>query len=125
MPEYEIELINPLRRFYMKPLDWVENNIIRKYINSHPVESAVHRSNISKLFIMWMVGATWWYYIQYNHNTWESNDGIKVAIACPRAWPGDPRYPIEYTRSRGEHADFSFSKRKVYLDLDSIEITPN
>lgn len=125
VPEYEIELLNPLRRFYMKPMDWVENNIIRKYFKSHPVESALIRSHIAKSFMIWLGLCGIWYNFKYCHYNWETYAGTKIVVEAPKIYPGDPRFPFKDWRTSADHADFGFSKRKVFLDLDKIELTPN
>lgn len=124
VPEYERFLINPIRRFYMKGGNWLENNIILKYITRDKLKSAYYRVNTTRTIMAYFLLVAGYYYVRYNHRKWDYRSGPEIQISCPKYYPDHPKYPFEDFRTEPGHFwDRGFSRRNIYKDLRDYEDT--
>jgi len=123
VPEYEKSLINPIRRFYMKGGDWLEQKLIRRFV-PHPLESAIYRVNITRGIMVYFAFIGIYYYVRFHERAWDASTGIDIYKASPVIYPGHPDYPFkEYHTEPGHFYDRNFSRRKIYRDLRDYEDT--
>lgn len=119
--EYERELINPIRRFYMKGGDWLENKVIKRF-TSDSWQSAKYRVQITRGIMLYFLAAAGYYYIRYSYRQWDVNSGPRLTISAPTVYAYDPRYPFQsYKTEPGHHGDLGFNRRKIYRDLRDFE----
>lgn len=120
-PEYERELINPIRRFYMKGGDLLEDKVIKRF-TSDRWQSARYRVMITRSIMAYFVIAAGYYWIKYTYRQWDVNSGPRLTVSGPKIYPYHPRYPFrDYKTEPGHHADMGFNRRKIYKDLRDFE----
>lgn len=122
VPEYEKALINPIRRFYMKGGDWLENNIIKKFARDR-YYSSFYRVQITRGIMAYFAAVGIYYWLRYTNKKWDSwFNGPMLFVSSPRMFPGHPKYPFENFRTEpGHHADNGFTRRNIYKDLRDYE----
>lgn len=123
VPEYEMEMINPIRRFYMRGGDWLENNVIRKF-TSDKFKSAMYRVVFTRAIMLYFAAMGGYYWIRYTNKKWEHDSGPAISVSRPIIYPGDPRFPFkDYRTSPTHHHDMGFTRRTIYKDLSQFEDT--
>lgn len=121
VPEYETELINPIRRFYMKGGDFLEDKIIKRFARDK-FYSSVYRVWITRSIMSYFVIAASYYWIRYTYRNWDVNSGPRLTTSRPTIHPNHPKFP--YKEERTEPAHFSglnFLRRNIYKDLRDFE----
>ncbi|XP_013197078.1 NADH dehydrogenase [ubiquinone] 1 beta subcomplex subunit 6 [Amyelois transitella] len=110
--EYWRERINPIRRFYRKPLDTLFNMLMPALGQ----ERAINYRYLTGKFCMLAVGVfATHYYFKYNGNDWTKQGGWRVMKTKPTVLPGQPGFPFKSERK--EHADYAdrgFKKSALY-----------
>ncbi|KAI1289360.1 hypothetical protein HDE_08870 [Halotydeus destructor] len=115
VPEAKKIMFNPLRRFYMAPLDHLEENILKPRIGFHMAKMS--RMIIGKGVMAYGFVLFVWYTAKYNHGTWERWSGWRVMFNRPVVLPGDAAYPLAEVRNTGEdYYDHGFKSRNVFRD---------
>ncbi|XP_067124123.1 NADH dehydrogenase [ubiquinone] 1 beta subcomplex subunit 6 [Centruroides vittatus] len=114
VPELELELKNPIRRFYRKPWDMIYEKLV-------PVTGEVNAIQIRWLGpkILMTIGGIYlaYYYLKYNANDWTRHNGWVVRTSKQAILPGDPNYPLPTDRHNpADYANRGFKERKVFLD---------
>jgi NADH dehydrogenase (ubiquinone) 1 beta subcomplex subunit 6 len=106
---YEKDLMNPIRRFYRKPLDVVFFNILEPVIGT--TSATVGRVLTGKFLMGLTFVYLTYYYFKYNTNNWERTGGWRVVMSRVRVLPGDEGYPAPQTKTKGsEYANRDFPK---------------
>ncbi|CAG0878618.1 unnamed protein product [Darwinula stevensoni] len=107
VPEYYKATMNPIRRLYRLPLDFV----FKKLEPTLGVERAFWaRYWTGKAFIGTAVLLWGWYYFKYNTRTWMTHSGWKVRKSDPIILPGDPRYPKVFEHKPQDYHDLGFQE---------------
>lgn len=123
VPEYEKSLINPIRRFYMKGGDWLEDNVIRKF-TSDKLKSAMYRVVFTRGIMLWMFGISAYYYIRYNNQTWMERGGPMLFVTAPKVYADHPNFPFKDFRTEpAHHWNLGFTRRTIFKDLRNWEDT--
>lgn len=123
VPEYELELINPIRRFTMIPGDWLENKILKK-IAPDEKHSAVWRLSITRGLMIWAASIGVYYWYKYNMMNWTERAKPRVSITRPLIYPSHPQFPFkDYRTEPAHHADYGFARRTIFKDLRDWEDT--
>jgi NADH dehydrogenase (ubiquinone) 1 beta subcomplex subunit 6 len=113
VPELYIEYNNPIRRFYQKPLNWVEQNVFRPRMGAEGAWTA--RKLMATAGIVYMFSLYSWYYLKYNQSGWEKMYGFNVTTNRRGVYPGDPAYPSGHPRpNHDDYADKGFKSRKSH-----------
>lgn len=121
VPEYETSLLNPIRRFYMKPGDWIEDNIIRKFVKQ-PIWSKTVRWCISATFFAYLGSIALYYKFRYHIRNWENKSGVQLIHSHPMVFPGNKLYPYKDPHTEPAHYHLlQFDKRTAFKDLRSYE----
>lgn len=121
---HDHELINPIRRFYMKAGDFLEHKIIGKFFTSNKLKAQMWRGNAARLFQVYMIGLAGVYWFTYCQNTWFRKDGLYFMSSKPRIFPNHPDFPFKDFRTEpSQHFQQGFDKRTVYKNLDDFEDT--
>lgn len=119
--EYENELINPIRKFYMRGGDWLENNVIRRFAKDK-YYSSMYRVVITRGLMGYFLILGSYYYVRYFNKKWDANTGPELFRGAPVMYPGHPQYPFEdYKTEPSHHWDIGFSRRTIYKDLRGYE----
>ncbi|GAB6029008.1 NADH dehydrogenase (ubiquinone) 1 beta subcomplex, 6 [Chamberlinius hualienensis] len=114
VPELRKELMNPIRRFYRKPLDKFYQFLLPRV--GH-YKACLYRYRITAFASMIAVGYFSAYYLKYNQRDWTRGYGWRVTTTKPRVLPGDPGYPfVSDKQTPQDFADGGFKNRKVFLD---------
>jgi len=109
---YDKDLMNPIRRFYRKPLDLVFFNLLEPAIGT--TNALVGRVYTGKfLMALWFVMGTY-YYFKYNTNNWERVGGWRVVQSRVRVLPGDADYPSLKTKTQGAEFAHRYFPDSVY-----------
>lgn len=121
VPEYEKELINPIRRFYMIGGDWLENNIISKFAKDK-MHSAMYRVVFTRAIMLYFASVGVYYWMRFNYRKWETHPGPRLTVTRPIRYPWHPKYPFkDFKTEPGHHGDQNFNRRKVFKDLREFE----
>lgn len=124
VPEYERDLINPIRRFYMKGGDFIENKIIKLFVPNDKYKSALHRVTCTRLFMSWLLIMGGYYWTYYHRKIWEENYGALLYISRPITYPGAHNWPFkDWKTEPADHETTAFPKRTIYKDLRDFEDT--
>ncbi|XP_038208017.1 NADH dehydrogenase [ubiquinone] 1 beta subcomplex subunit 6-like [Zerene cesonia] len=109
--EYWKERINPIRRFYRKPLDSL-------YEKLTPVLGAPRASDYRYItgklgLIAFGILATH-YYFKYSGNDWTKKGGWRVLKSKPMVLPGQPGFPFKSDRTfDNDYADRGFKNSTI------------
>lgn len=123
VPEFETYFLNPIRRFYMKGGDFLENKIIKKFTNDR-YQSAAYRVVITRGLMIYAAAIGVFYWIKYNHQKWEHWSGPYYNLSAPVIYPGHPKYPYENPRTDPMHySDYGFTRRGIFKDLRDFKDT--
>lgn len=123
VPEYERELINPIRRLYMRVGDVIENGIFRRFTNDKWASSA-YRAGFTRIFMAYLGCMAGYYYLRYHSNMWTHRGGLKIFISQPIMYENHPKFPFQDFRTEpANHWDLGFSRREFYKDLRDFEDT--
>lgn len=123
VPEYETELLNPIRRFYMKGGDFIEYKLLRKF-SDDPLKTSLWRVLITRGFMGYLGFVGFYYWMRYHHLQWEAKGGPRLDVSAPIVYPGDKNYPFKnYRTEPTNHWDIGFSRRRVWNDLRDFEDT--
>lgn len=123
VPEYEKMLINPIRRLYMKPGDWVEAGI-KKVFKTDRWQSSLYRVVVTRHFLIYLSCLAGYAYVRYFHSQWETFGGPIISRTAPIYYADHPNYPFQdYRKEAHDHHDENFSRRKIYRDLRDFEDT--
>lgn len=118
VPEYERELINPIRRFYMKPGDIFEKYLIAPLVKHDRLKSQMYRALVRNVLMGFTFCLCGMYYLRYNQKTWERFSGPTLYYQSPRRYVHDHDFPFkDYRTEPGHHHDRGFSTRKIFKDL--------
>jgi len=88
----EKELLNPLRRFYRAPLDFVFKKVVGP-MTGEAAASVLRFYTGRGLMGIWG-GFFIFYYFKYNTNTWQHEGSWRVIKSKPAVFPGEPGYPV-------------------------------
>jgi len=88
----EKELLNPLRRFYRFPLDFIFKKFVGPYTGQP--EAAVLRFYTGRILLGLWGGYAMLYYFKYNTNTWQHGGSWRVIKSKEAVFPGEPGYPV-------------------------------
>jgi len=115
------EYHNPIRRFYRKPLDLLEAQLVSCLGTGR--EERGYAANIRKIIgrgaLIYCGILGFWYYLKYNREHWEKEKGIRVYIHRENVYPGDRRFPRPDPRTESyQFFDRGFHDRKVLLNRD-------
>lgn len=117
VPEYETELLNPIRRFYMKGGDWIENKICRLFTDNK-YKSSYYRVCITRSFMLYVGLVGLYYYNRFHHRQWEQPQGLGLLVSAPIMYPNHPKYPFEDPRTEQcHHLNMGFVSRSIFKDL--------
>jgi len=115
VPELHREIMNPIRRAYRAPLDWVHHKFFKP--NMSVMGADIARYYSGRLPLVFVILCAGWYLLKYNKHTWEDRSGWKVMRSGIAVYPGDPRFPMASDRKNGEdYAEYGFKDRKVFRD---------
>lgn len=121
VPEYETELLNPIRRFYMRGGDWIENNIVRKFTQDK-YKSALYRVLFTRSVMIYLGLMGGYYWFRYTNRKWDVNSGPVLWASAPILYPNHPKYPFQdYKTEPWHHWDVGFSKRTIFKDLNNYK----
>lgn len=121
VPEYETELINPIRRLYMKPGDWLQEKVLSKFARDREYAS-LYRITITRGIMIWMAGIGLYYWLKYNSMNWMERFRPRHAVSRPVISSTHPKYPFkDYRTEPAHHADYGFSRRTIFKDLRDYE----
>lgn len=121
VPEYEREFLNPIRRFYMKGGDFIEDKIIKRFTNDR-WQSATYRVTITRLFMIYCGAIGLYYYVRFNQKQWCTNKGPQLVSSAPIIYPNHPKFPFQdYRTLPTHHYDLGFTRRQIYKDLRDYE----
>lgn len=121
VPEYERMLINPIRRFYMKGGDFLEEKIFMKFTNEK-LKATLYRVWFTRSLLCYLGALGAYYWIRYNHRKWEKTSGILLHVSAPIMYADHPDYPFkDYRTEPAHHYDNGFLRRNVYKDLRDYE----
>ncbi|CAL8093231.1 unnamed protein product [Orchesella dallaii] len=101
------ELLNPIRRFYRYPLDFVFYKVLQP-VTGFPIAD-VGRFYVGRCLMgVWgILGAV--YYFKYNTNTWEGKGRWRVIKQKEAVYPGEPGYPaVSPERAPHQYHDREF-----------------
>jgi len=87
----EKELLNPLRRLYRAPLDFVFKKLVGPFTGQ--AEAAVLRFYTGRILLGVWGGFGLVYYFKYNTNTWQHGGSWRVIKSKEAVFPGEPGYP--------------------------------
>ncbi|XP_058819222.1 uncharacterized protein LOC131682062 [Topomyia yanbarensis] len=90
VPEYWRERINPIRRVYRAPLDFVHKALTP--VLGHDWAFAI-RFWTGKIAMGAFGIYAGYYYFKYNQNDWTRKGGWRVISSRPSVFPGDKDYP--------------------------------
>lgn len=122
VPEYERFMLNPLRRFYMKGGDFLEEKIIKRWFTQDRYRSATYRVTITRMFMLYLGICAGYYYFRYNNRTWSRYNGPLLHRSAPTIYPDHPEYPFKNYKTEPIHFhDLGFSRRTIYQDLRDYE----
>lgn len=125
VPQWELHMINPIRRFYMKPGDLIEKHIIKRFITTDAPRAEKYRSNVRNLFVAYVVASLAYYYVRFNYKKWETDTGVLARTSAPKIHYGHPQFPAkEWHQEPADYCDMGFTKRTIYKDLRDFEDTP-
>jgi len=106
IPKDHPDLMNPIRRFYRKPLDVLFFKVLP--IKNKDLAMALRYYTGKLLLGIYGAYATY-YYFKYNTSSWESHSGWRVIKSRTAVYPGDPGYPAAPLKSKAnEYADYGF-----------------
>lgn len=124
VPEYEKFMINPIRRFYMKGGDWLEKNIIQRFVTKERHWSSTFRVCMTRSVLCYFLAVSAYYYVRYNHKKWDVIGGPEIYKSAPVVTPGHPKFPREEIHQVPAHFhDQGFLTRNVFKDLNDWEDT--
>lgn len=124
IPAYETELLNPLRRYYMKIGDVYESAVLKKVFKLNHWESQTYRVTTARFLMAYVGFMGFYYYIRYTHRKWFDRAGPMMAQSRPIVYPGDPRYPFKDPHTHpAQFNDRGFTKRKIFKDLRDFDTT--
>lgn len=121
VPEYERMMLNPIRRFYMKFGDALENYVLKPF-SKDSYYSSGRRVIVFKVTALYIGLVAGYYWLRYNDKAWWSLQGPQVIASRDRIYPGDPRYPYKEDHKVG--SDFFheyFPDRTIYRNLMDYE----
>lgn len=125
VPEFEKYMLNPIRRLYMKPGDWVESGL-KKLFKLDRFYSAVYRVVITRSFMAYVGIIGVYTYYRWHHRTWEGLQGPIFTHSAPIIYADHPRFPFKNYRTHPhDHNDQEFTKRNIYKDLRDFDDTTN
>nr|XP_018895883.1 PREDICTED: uncharacterized protein LOC109029740 [Bemisia tabaci]XP_018895892.1 PREDICTED: uncharacterized protein LOC109029740 [Bemisia tabaci] len=112
LPELYYDLVNPIRRFYRKPLDMVFDKL--RIEERFGRETALcYRFFIGKALLLIASGYVATYYFMYNRGTWERKHGWHVHIGREPVYPGEPGYPKLSNRTFADYCDREFKNSPI------------
>jgi hypothetical protein len=121
VPEYERWLINPIRRFYMKGGDFLEDKILMKFTDER-LKASMWRVLVTRGMMLYFGAMGVYYWIRYNHRKWDKTSGILIHASAPIIYADHPDYPFkDYRTEPAHHYDLGFTRRKVFKDLRDYE----
>lgn len=124
VPRYETTLINPIRRFYMKGGDFIEDKIIKKFITTNKYKSEKYRILTTRFFMAYIGVLSAFYWIRYNAKKWDSNWGPEFRKSATIIYHGHPKFPAqEWHQEPADYLDLGFTKRGIFNDLRDFEDT--
>ncbi|CAH2102225.1 unnamed protein product [Euphydryas editha] len=110
--EYWKERINPIRRFYRKPLDVLFDKLTPMLGASR---AADYRVITGKLGLIAVGVMAIHYYFKYHGNDWTKKGGWRVTRSKPMVLPGQPGFPYKSERSKdSDYADRGYSKSSLF-----------
>lgn len=117
IPQYEMELLNPIRRGYMKIGDAIENALFKPWAKDKH-HSTMYRVIFTRSLMAYAGAIGLYYWIRYTYKTWEKRNGPWIKTGHYKMLPGHPDYPFKNYRTKPEHFDGnSFLRREIYKDL--------
>lgn len=123
VPEYELDCINPIRRFYQKGGDLIESGLKKVFKLNH-YESQTYRITISRLFMAYLGMCSLYYFTRYTHRRWFDRDGPVIWQTKPVVYPDDPRWPYEEPHKKpSDWNSRGFERRTIFEDLDQFKTT--
>jgi NADH dehydrogenase (ubiquinone) 1 beta subcomplex subunit 6 len=87
----EKELLNPFRRLYRFPLDFVFKKFVGPFTGQ--AEAAVLRFYTGRILLGLYGTFGIFYYFKYNTNTWQHSGSWRVIKSKTAVFPGEPGYP--------------------------------
>jgi len=101
------ELLNPIRKFYRKPLDMLFYGLLKPKIGDYP-------ARVGRFYTGRILMGVWgfflgFYYLKYHGNDWTRKSGWRTIQSRTAAYPGDPGYPEAYLKtSKRDYNDRGF-----------------
>lgn len=115
-------VINPIRRFYMKGGDFLEDKIILKFFTSNKLKATMWRGFLTRVFQVYLISVGGYYWYKYNENKWFRRHGVYVLRSKPFVMPNHPDFPFKDPKTKqSDHWDQGFSRRTIFRNLNDFE----
>ena len=116
--EYHNDMINPIRRAYMKGGDWFEKHFIRRFTNDR-FKASFWRSSLIRPWFAYFLAAAFYYRLKYCRQTWEVEHGQQLLLGKQSYYPQMLEdWPPKETRTNPWHFyEEGFLSRNFRKDL--------
>lgn len=119
---YDHALINPIRRFYMKGGDFIEDKIIRKFFTQNKYKSSLYRVTATRLFALYVVSIGAYYYFRFCESKWNIRNGHYSMVSHPIVLPSNKNFPFkDYKTEPCHYWDKGFTRRTIFKNLSDFE----
>jgi len=119
--DYERYMINPIKRFYQKPGDWLEEKIIPMFTNDKYRAHGIRKCITWPLMGLGLLSIAY-YRFRYTERNWEIRNGTNYMVGKRKVYPGDPAWGKPDPRTSPWHfSDNGFLTRTIYEDLRDYE----
>lgn len=123
VPEFERNVLNPIRRFYMKGGDVLESALKKVFKLDH-YRSQCYRVVTTRLFMGYLGVCAAYYICRYTHRKWYNRDGPLLLTSKPIVYPDDPRWPYESPfKKQSDWNKRGFDRRTIFEDLSDFKTT--
>jgi NADH dehydrogenase (ubiquinone) 1 beta subcomplex subunit 6 len=105
----EKEMLNPIRRAYRFPLDFIFHRVLQPFIGYDAAKVFRFYTGRASLIMAGVYGA--WYLVKYNGNDWTKRGGWRIIQSRKAIFPGEPGYgePIP-SKAPNDYFDRGFKK---------------
>jgi len=118
--EMQKEFLNPIRRFYRAPMDFVFHRLLQPFIGEYP--ATVARFYICRGSLIALGIYSFYYLVKFNHNTWINKSGWRVIQNKAAIYPGEPGYGVPIPdRPKDDYYDRGFKESVLYNRNEAVK----